>query len=384
MNKMKKICYITTVSLTLDMFVLEAAKYIHQNTDWDITFVCNNDDEFAKRLPEYIKFHPIKMERGISITGVKAMLNMIKFFKEQKFDLIQYSTPNASLYAAIAGKIAGVPVRLYCQWGMAFVAFSGIKRKIFKTLEKTTCALSTCIEPDSDSNLRFSHMEGLYPKTMGKVIWNGSACGVNLNKFNITQKAEYRTEIRNKYDIPKDAFIFGYVGRITRDKGINELFEAFKKLTENNKSVYLLMIGHEEKDKNVDRDLYEWSKTNEYVIYTGFTNVVEKYMASMDCYVLPSYREGFGMGVIEAEAMGTPVIVTNIPGPIDAMRENETGLIVEKKDAQLLYEAMKKIYTDRRLHNRLQSNARKYVEENFEQSCFFSEMLVDRKQLLKN
>ena len=377
---MIKICYITTVSLTLDMFVLEAAKYIHTNTDWDITFICNNDDEFAKRLPKYIKFHPVKMERGVSITGVKALFSMIKFFKEQRFDLIQYSTPNASLYAAIAGKIARVPVRLYCQWGMAFVAFSGMKRKIFKTLEKITCNLSTCIEPDSDSNLRFSHMEGLYPKNMGKVIWNGSACGVNLNKFDISAKDEFRTEIRNKYDIPKDAFIFGYVGRITRDKGINELLKAFKKLIEDNESVYLLMIGSE--DKNVDHALYEWSKTNGYVIYTGFTNVVEKYMAAIDCYVLPSYREGFGMGVVEAEAMGTPVIVSNIPGPIDAMRENETGLIVEKKDATNLYNAMKKIYTDKSLHNRLRSNARKYVEENFEQSYFFYEMLADRKQLL--
>lgn len=110
--------------------------------------------------------------------------------------MVQYSTPNASLYAALAAKLAGVPVRLYCQWGMAYVGFHGIKRVIFKRIEKLVCTLSTWVEPDSFGNLKFSHAEGLYPENKGSVIWNGSASGVNLNKFDNSQKPVWRAEIR--------------------------------------------------------------------------------------------------------------------------------------------------------------------------------------------
>lgn len=360
--------------------MLESAKYIHDHTDWDITFVCNDDEAFSKRLPAYILFHPIQMERGISIAGIKAMLQMWKFFKEQKFDLIQYSTPNASLYASLAGKLAKVPVRLYCQWGMAFVGFTGMKRRIFKTVEKTVCKLSTWIEPDSNSNLSFSHKEGLYPESVGSVIGNGSACGVNLHKFNVAKKTEYRKTIRDKYNIPEDAFVFGYVGRITRDKGVNELLEAARDIIKNNDSIYLMMIGPEEVDDTVNQELYVWSKTCAQVKYIGFTRVVEQYMAAMDCYVLPSYREGFGMSVVEAEAMAVPVIITNIPGPVDGMIKDVTGLVVEKKDVSGLKDAMQKmIGTDTASYGK---KGLELAQNGFEQEKVFSLILADRKRLL--
>lgn len=377
---MKKICYITTIPLTLDMFVLESAKYIHENTDWDITFVCNDDEDFAKRLPDYIHFHPIKMKRGISPAGIKAMFEMKSFFEDQKFDLIQYSTPNAALYASMAGKLANVPVRLYCQWGMAFVGFTGIKRGIFKTIEKTVCKLSTWIEPDSNSNLIFSHKEGLYPETVGSVIWKGSACGVNLSKFDVSKKEKYRQIIRERYGIPKDAFVFGYVGRITRDKGVNELLEAAKTILSENKNVYLLLVGPEEVDETINHDLYKWAKESKQVLFTGFSRVVEQFMSAMDCYVLPSYREGFGMSVVEAEAMAVPVIITNIPGPIDGMINGQTGLVVEKKNAFQLTEAMKKmVISDLEYYG---NNGLELARNGFEQKQLFAHILEDRKRLL--
>ena len=380
-NMRKKICYITTVSLTLDMFVLESAKYIHNNTDWDITFVCNDDESFANRLPDYIRFYPIKMKRGISLSGVIAMLKMKRFFREQRFDLIQYSTPNASLYASMAGRLARIPVRLYCQWGIAFVGFTGLKRKIFKTIEKMVCSLSTWIEPDSNSNLKFSHEEGLYPNNIGSVIGRGSACGVNLQKFDVSKKAEFREDIRGKYGIPKEAFVFGYVGRITRDKGIDELLEATQSIMRNDSNVYLLMIGPEEVDDTINRDLYYWAKKCKQVIFTGFTQVVEQFMAAMDCYVLPSYREGFGMSVVEAEAMAVPVIVTNIPGPIDGMIQNKTGLVVEKKDTQGLVTAMRKMMvSDLSFYG---NNGLALARNEFEQQQLFKYILEDRRKLMK-
>lgn len=377
---MKKICFVTTVPITLKAFVLETAKFIHNNTDWDITFLCDFDEDFAESLPEYIHYIPVSMKRGISFSGIKAMLEMIKIFKKEKFDLIQYSTPNASLYASIAGIVAKVPVRLYCQWGMVFVGFKGIKRKIFKLEEKIVCSLSTWIEPDSKSNLRFAHKEGLYPENKGSVIWNGSACGVNLTKFDVSKKEEYRQSIREKYDIPQDAYVFGFVGRISRDKGINELLEAFKQIEKSD--TYMLMVGSEEIDENVNESLFDWSKNDAHIIYTGRTDVVEQYLSAMDVYILPSYREGFGMGVVEAEAMGVPVIVTDIPGPTDAMINNETGLVVKKADVDTLVDAIKKMLNDEQLCKIYGVNAVDFAKNNFEQEKLFKHILEDRKRLL--
>ena len=185
-------------------------------------------------------------------------------------------------------------------------------RELFLKLEeKMVCKLSTWIEPDSKSNLDFSHKEGLYPKWKGSVVWNGSASGVDLAKFDVTKKEEYNRNIRSQYGIPKDAFVFGFVGRITGDKGINELLSATKNIMKAYDNVWLLLVGHSEKSDSVDNDLYKWAENDERIVFSGYTLVAEQFIAAMNCYVLPSYREGFGMSVVEAETMGVPVIITN-------------------------------------------------------------------------
>lgn len=378
----KKICFVTTVSVTLRSFVLELAKYMHANGNYDITFICAPDPTFAASLPSYIHFIPISMERGVSFDGIFAMLKMCRVFRRGNFDLVQYSTPNASLYASLAAWLARIPVRLYCQWGMAYVGFSGMKRKLFKTIEKTVCRLSTWVEPDSHGNLEFSHTEGLYPENKGSVNWNGSASGVDLRKFDISQKQVWRTAKRSEYAIDEDAFVCGFIGRITGDKGINELFTAFRSLLERFPNARLMMVGSPEKADSVDASLYEWAKNEPRVLFCGYTNVVERYLSAMDVYILPSYREGFGSAVIEAEAMGVPVIVTDIPGPTNAMLRDETGLVVPKKDTAALQTAMETLAADPELCKRFAQAGYRFASEKFEQKTLFGYILEDRKRLL--
>lgn len=380
---MKKICFITTISATLESFVLPVAKYLLETTDWQIYMICDDDSEFKKELPTEIIYIPVSMKRGITLSGIKSMLKMKEIFKKEKFDLIQYSTPNASLYAALAGKFAKVPVRLYCQWGLAFVGMNGIKKRIFKQIEKITCKLSTWIEPDSKSNLKFAHEESLYKEEIGSVIGNGSACGVKLEKFDIYQKYQYREIIREKWNISKDVFVFGFVGRVTHDKGVNELLKAFKLLLEHQNEIVLLIVGEIEGKDTLNQELFEWSLKCKNIVYTGNTKVVEQYLSSMDCYILPSYREGFGMGTIEAEAMEVPVVVTNIPGPIDAMIPEVTGKIVNKQDVESLYNAMLEIYSlNNEARIEMGKEGRNFVVENFEQKKLCHLILEDRKRLM--
>ena len=378
----KKICFVTTVSVTLKSFVLDLAKYMHANGNYDITFICAPDPAFEKTLPDYIRFIPVSMERGVSLGGVCAMLKMARIFRRERFDLVQYSTPNASFYASLASWLARVPVRLYCQWGMAYVGFQGWKRTILKAIEKTVCRLSTWVEPDSHGNLDFSHTEGLYPENKGSVNWNGSASGVNLSKFDISGKPSWRDAKRSEYGIPQDAFVCGFIGRITGDKGINELFTAFRNLLENYPNSRLMMVGSPEKADSVDASLYEWAENEPRVLFCGYTNVVEQYLSAMDVYILPSYREGFGSAVIEAEAMGVPVIVTDIPGPTNAMLRNETGLVVPKKDTDALQAAMAALAADPELCKRFGQAGYCFASEKFEQQTLFGYILEDRKRLL--
>lgn len=379
----KKICYVTTVPTTLRSFVLETAKYLYNTNEFDITFVSSYDENVVKDFPEYINFQQINMKRGISFDGLKAIYDMYKFFKKEKFDLIQYSTPNASLYASIAAFLARIPIRLYCQWGIVYVGFSGVKRKIFKTIERLVCTLSTNIQPDSYGNLNFSESEKLYNKTKGEVIWNGSACGIKLDKFDFSKKDIWRKEIREKYQLNDDTFVFGFVGRITRDKGIDELLEAFKQVEKKEDNVKLMLVGSEENIHLLNQELFSWAKENKNIIFCGRQSEIVQYYSAMDCYVLPSYREGFGMGVIEAQSMGLPVIVTNIPGPLDAMKENETGLVCQKADYSSLEEKMMIMLNDKILSTELGENGHKFVLENFEQKKLFEYILENRRKLLK-
>lgn len=379
---MKKICFVTTVSMTLKAFVIETAKYLHETGGYDISFICDHDQAFADSLPEYIHYYPVSMKRGISLGGIKACREIKKIFKREKFDLVQYSTPNASLYTALAAKSAKIPVRLYCQWGIAYVGMHGLKRKIFKVVEKLVCKYSTRIEPDSFGNLHFSHSEKLYGPEKSGVIWNGSASGVNLSKFDISQKGTWRTAIREKLGLAEDAFVYGFVGRVNRDKGINELFAAFQTTLQTHPNTYLMLVGGEEISEGVDVSLYEWAKKEPHVLFCGFTNVVEQYLSAMDVYILPSYREGFGSGVIEAEAMGVPVIITDIPGPTDAMRKDETGLVVKKADIDTLCAAMDTLYRDEALRQRFGSSAQVFAAERFDQKQLQAKILEDRNGLL--
>lgn len=374
---MIKICYVTTVPITIEVFIMDCAKYLKNTGDYEITFVCNEDEEFAKKIPEGIKYQPIVMARGISLSGFSAVLKMYQFFKKEKFDIVQYSTPNASCYASIAAYFAKVPVRLYCQWGIAYVGFSGIKRKIFKVLEKSTCTLSTTIEPDSFGNLEFSKKEGLY-HNKGHVVGNGSASGVNFERFDIKKKESYNQEIRQRYNIKKEDIVFGFVGRIDKDKGFDELLEAYRTIkTEYTK---LMIVGPSDKVHTANQGLYEESKNDDSIIYVGRTSEVEKFFSAFDIFVLPSYREGFGSVVIEAQSMGVPVIVTNIPGPSEAM-SSATGLLVGKKNVSELAQAMKKLLEDNNLRLQLQSQCVEFARK-YDQNILFQRIDEDRKHLI--
>lgn len=376
---MKSLCIVTTVPITLKAFVFPVLRHLVPMTGWKVTVICDRDETLAAQLPEGVRYIPVPMKRGISLGGIAAMGKLYKIFREEKFDLVQYSTPNASLYASLAAWLAKIPVRLYCQWGIAYVGFSGWKRKIFKAVEKLVCRLSTRIEPDSFGNLRFSVAEGLYPEGKSCVVYNGSSSGVDLDKYDYEKKALWRQALRSQLELPPEATVFGFVGRINTDKGINELLTAFRQLPEDTR---LLLVGPEEQAEALQPELYRWAKAEKRVIWCGFTDRVAQHLAAMDVFLLPSYREGLATSVLEAQAMGLPVIVSDIPGMSDGVDRDKTGLMVPAKDAAALQGAMEQLYRDPGLRQQLGQAGVAFIRDRFEQKTLCRYIMEDRKSLM--
>jgi len=381
-----KICFITTIPGTLRAFVIPQVEHINKvHPEWEITFICNNDKKVVDTFPEYINYIPVTMGRGIDLGGIKTVASLTNIFKREKFDMIVYATPNAAFYASIAGKIAGMKKRIYCQWGIRYVGFSGVNRLIFKFLEKITCSFSTRINAVSSKNRQFAINEGLYKEHKAQVVGNGGTVGVDLSEYDLSKHNEYREEKRSELGIT-DELVFGFVGRLSRDKGMLELFSATKKLSEEIQNIKLICIGRDELPAGIlPADINEWLETTDKVIFTGRQpkEDVKKYYAAMDMYVHPTYREGFGMVLQEAAAMACPVITTNIPGASEVLVENESCLLVEPKNWQSLYETMRDLSFNKEKCQQMGAAGRKYVEERYERSIMVDNWLKRYEELLE-
>ncbi len=385
MEKLKKICIITTVWSSINNWIKPFLKEYHDN-NIDITIVCNMDKDYEEKLHEdypFVHTKAIPFPRGINFAGsIKSIIHLRKFFKKEKFDLVQYSTPNASFYASTAARLCKVPVRLYCQWGMVYVTQTGIKHKIFRWMEKTICKNSTMVQPDSFGNLEFCRNEGFYNENNSCVIWNGSAKGLNLEAYDISRKEEYAEEIKTKYEIKDSDIVIGFVGRLGREKGCNELFSAFRNIKKDFDNVKLLFVGPIEKEDTIEPELLEYFKNCDDIIKTDRVPNVEKYMSAMDVFALPSYREGFGMSVVEASAMEVPVVATKYPGPSGGMIDGITGIAIDIKDVKGLEKAIRCLISDREKAEKMGKAGREYVISHFDYKKFKVKYMDNRLELL--
>ena len=379
---MKRICFVTTIYMTYKAFLKQLSQYLHDTGEYDISLICADEQEAHEDVPDFVHYFPVKMERGVSLSMFESIKQIQVVLEKENFDIVQYSTPNAAFYTSIAAKKAKVPVRLYCQWGIRYMGFEGWKRVLFKKLEKITCDNSTFIEVESDNIREFSLKEKLYTADRSCVIWNGSASGVDLSKFDISKKEQWNNEIRTKYGILENDVVFSFAARLTADKGINELLEAFTNLVEKYDNIKLLVMGGMDDSGSLNNELMKIAENSGKVIFTGSVPDVERYYATSDVFVAPSYREGFGLVVIEAESMALPAIVSNVPGQIDAIVPNETGLDCVVKSASSLQEQMEKLILDTELRKRLGANAQKFVEDNFEQKKLFEYLKKHRDELI--
>ena len=373
---MQKICYVLTIPLTVRAFFIPQLKKLSQN-GFDVTVICSPDEKLQSELGDDIKYIPLELPRGIALSSsLRAVRSLRRIFKQERFDMVQYSTPNAALYASMAARCAGVKVRNYHLMGFRFLGAKGVGRFVLKTLEKLGCTLSTHIECVSQSNLELGVKEKIFARKKATVIGSGSTGGIDLARFDVSKREVYRKEIRDRLGLLENDFVYGFVGRITRDKGINEILEAYLSLETKDK---LMIIGDKEENAALSAELLKKAEENANVIFHPSTSGIEKFYCAFDVLLFPSYREGFGNVVIEAAAMGTPAIISDIAGPIDAVIGGETALVVEARNTASLRDALIKI---KQLDTqKMGVAASRFATENFD-SDKLNEKILERKRSL--
>lgn len=384
-NKKKvKICALTTISKTMDWFIVDSMRNLAKN-GYDVTLVCNMEKGFAERNQDYAECINLPMSRGVSLSDlIKMPWKLYKLFKREKYDVIYYTTPNVSLYASIAGWLAGTKCRFYNQCGLRYVSFEGKKRAVFKAIEKFTCKLSTTVREQSPMNRQFAIDEGLCPAEKISVVGIGGTTGVSLQQVDSFDKAESKRSLREKYGIPQKGFLYGYVGRVNADKGINELITAFCELQKKHDDIYLVLVGMIDDTNPILPVNMRTAKENDHIFLTGNVPPSEvcPHMSMFDVLTHPTYREGFGKVLQEAMGVQLPIITTNIPGPSEVVESGVSGILVKDHDAKDLAEKMERIYADKEMRDSIAKAGRKRAETYFDRPIMLNNILKDMNKTL--
>ena len=304
----------------------------------------------------------VPMERHISIVNdLKSLMRMISVLRKEKPQMVHSMTPKAGMICMVAAWLTRVPVRIHTFTGLVWPTATGMKRKILMMTDWLTCACATHVIPEGQGVLSDLKNGGITKKPM-KVLGYGNVMGVDVERFS-----------PERFSVKKDAdvFTFVFVGRIVGDKGINELVEAFVKLHDKHKNTRLVLVGKYEHELDpVSDKTRKLIDTNDGIDACGpkYGDDLLQMYVDADCFVMPSYREGFPNTVLEAGAMGLPSIVTDINGSREIIENEKNGFIVPSKNANALYDAMERMLTDDDAREAMKENARQIIESRFEKN----------------
>jgi len=379
-----KLIRITTIPLSLEL-LLEGQLEFMQN-HFDVVAI-SSDKEELKRLGKekgYDTYH-VEMTRQITpLSDLKAVFKLYKYFKREKPTIVHTHTPKAGIVGMMAAWLTGVPHRLHTVAGLPLMETTGVKRKVLNFVEKLTYRWATAVYPNSNVLYEFIVSENLAKPKKLKVIGQGSSNGIDTQYFNPVLFTEARKTLRKELHIPEDSFVFVFVGRLVRDKGINELVKAFQKLNsqQETKST-LLLVGFLETELDpLHPDVLEAIETDPNIIAVGYQQDVRPYLAASDALAFPSYREGFPNVVMQAGAMGLPTIATDINGCNEIVIPNINGLLIPPKNTETLKKAMQEMITNFYLYQQLQRNAREKITSRYERQDVWEALLAAYQALL--
>lgn len=328
---------------------------------------------------------PVAISRRISpLQDAACVWRLARWMRRERFDLVHAHTPKAGLVGMTAAVLAGVPQRIYTLHGLPMETATGVKRELLRQAERLSLRLATCRLIVSRSLAARAVERGLCSKDAYRILGDGSACGVDRTRFSSAVRTPQRiVEARTSLNLPSDAVVLGFVGRVTPDKGIYSLLEAFEAIAEKYSNVYLLIVGNFDKlDKQTFQCFDQRIRNHPRIRYQSFVEDIVPCYSAMDLLVLPSKREGFNYALLEAAACGLPTVTTRATGCVDVVVENQTGLLVEVNHRDQLKAAIEMLLDSESMRRALGKAAEKRVAELFDAQRLIAEYVKLYQSLL--
>lgn len=378
---MKKIFINTTVPITFKGILVGQPKFLSQF--YNVSLVSSPDTELEE-MGDYegVATFSVRMVRGISpLNDLISVYKMYNLLRKHTPDAVHSYTPKAGLVTMLAGFLCRVPVRVHTFTGLIFPTSTGIKQKILIWMDRLICACATTIIPEGNGVKQDLINYGITKKKLN-VIGHGNIAGVDTDYFNRDVVINEGTDshLRAQLNLPKDAFLFCFVGRFTLDKGFSELIVAFNKLPEN---AHLVLVGEMDTRIPLPPDKIKALRQHSRIHNLGWRNDIRPALTISDVVVLPSYREGFPNVPLQAGAMQLPSIVTDINGCNEIITSYVNGWIIPPKDSVALEQAMLLSMSFPNI-KRMGINARVLVQDKFERHLHWQNMLQFYNSKLAN
>jgi len=387
----KSICFVATTAKHLSLFMLPQANYFAAH-GWRVAVVTTRDPGLAAKLAPGIEYHALPMKRGAALFSIPLHIARLRrIFKRGNFTFVQYFMPNAAFYASVAAKLAGVPFRYYQMGGLRYSSSTGLKRRLLILLDRVSCGCSTHIWCVSRGNLETAAADGVFPAAKAMTIGNGGSKGVNLDLFDPAMKERWRREKRAELGFSDNDFVIGFAGSLRRDKGTEELIDAFRAVHATRPGTRLLLVG--------DREFFDTVPTAQRRFALESPDVkiipdaagagrglafeeVPKYEACFDALGFPSHREGLPNVVLECQALKIPVAAADIPGTADAFIPDQTGIAVPVRNAAALAAALGELCDSPAKCAEMGKKGREFVEKKFNQAILMGEILAEKEARL--
>ena len=297
--------------------------------------------------------------RGMNpLKDINVFLKYREMLKREKPDLVITYTIKPNVYGGLACRLAHIPYAINITGlGTAFEN-GGLLKKLVIMMYSVACKNAKIVFFENEENRQIFIKERIVKEIQTHRL-NGA--GVNLDKYRLTEYPE------------GDKIKFLFMGRVMAEKGINELFEAMKKLITNGVNCELHVLGGYEEDYKEKIDKYE---SEGWLYYHGYQKDVRPYIEKCHCFVLPSWHEGMANTNLESAASGRPIITSNIPGCMEAVVDGVSGFLAERKNAEDLYRVMKRFaelpYEERKA---MGLAGRKHMEEVFDKKKVVEETI---------
>lgn len=377
---------ITTVPLSLEKLL--EGQLGHMSHFYEVTAIssdCERLDSYGKM--EGVPTFCVPLTRKITPwTDLKAVLILYKYFKRNRPSMVHTHTPKAGLVGMLAARMAGVPIRLHTVAGLPLMEATGMKRWLLTRAERMTYRCAHRIYPNSTGLVTYILKRKWALTEKVKLLGTGSSNGIDTNYFSANAfPTESGPTIRATLGISETDLVFCFVGRIVRDKGIHELVTAFDHIDQEKTPCTLLLVGPFEDDLDpLDHAIRIRMDAHEKIVMTGYQDDIRPYLLSSDIFTFPSYREGFPNTVMQAGAMGLPVIATDINGCNEIITDGVNGLLIPSKDHEALLQAMKYLMTDENIRSKMSGKARTMITTRYERSSFWTTLKQEYDGLLAN